>query len=64
MTAASHGDEEIAVSRETEGSPNVGSAGAPRYQPGMTIDRTIPDGAGGVVLRVATADELSTKVWR
>jgi hypothetical protein len=30
----------------------------------MTIDRTVPDGAGGVVRRVAGTDELSTEVWR
>jgi hypothetical protein len=30
----------------------------------MTIDRTVPDRAGGVVLRVAGADELSTEVSR
>jgi hypothetical protein len=30
----------------------------------MTIDRTVPDRAGGVVLRVAGTDELSTEVSR
>jgi hypothetical protein len=30
----------------------------------MTIDRTVPDGAGGVVRRVAGTDERSTEVWR
>jgi len=30
----------------------------------MTIDRTVPDRAGGVVLRVVRTDELSTEVTR
>jgi hypothetical protein len=30
----------------------------------MTIDRTVPDRAGGVVLRVAGTDELSPEVSR
>jgi hypothetical protein len=30
----------------------------------MTIDCTVPDRAGGVVLRVAGTDELSSEVWR
>jgi hypothetical protein len=30
----------------------------------MTIDRPVPDRAGGVVLRVAGTDELSTEVLR
>ena len=64
MAAASHGDEKIALARETDGGPDVGGAGAARDEPGMTIDRTVPDRAGGVVLRVAGTDELSTEVSR
>jgi hypothetical protein len=30
----------------------------------MTIDRTVPDRAGGVVLRVAGTDELAVEVLR
>jgi hypothetical protein len=30
----------------------------------MTIDGTVPDRAGGIVLRVTGADELSTEVSR
>jgi hypothetical protein len=64
VAAASHGDEKIALARETDGRPDVGGAGATRDEPGMTIDRTVPDRAGGVVLRVAGTDELSTEVLR
>jgi hypothetical protein len=64
VAAASHGDEQIAFARETDRGLDVGGAGAARDEPGMTIDRTVPDRAGGVVPRVAGADELSTKVSR
>jgi hypothetical protein len=64
VAAASHGDEKIALARETDGGPDVGGAGAARDEPGMTIDRAVPDRAGGVVLRVAGTDELSTEVLR
>jgi hypothetical protein len=64
VAAASHGDEKITRARETDGRPDVGGAGAPRDEPGMTIDRTVPDRAGGVVLRIAGTDELSTEVSR
>jgi hypothetical protein len=64
VAAASHGDEKIALAREADGGPDVGDAGAARDEPGMTIDRTIPDGAGGIVLRVAGTDERSTEVLR
>jgi len=64
VAAASHGDEQIALARETDGSPDVDGAGAARDEPGTTIDRTVPDRAGGVVLRVAGTDELSTEVLR
>jgi hypothetical protein len=64
VAAGSHGDEKIALARETDGRTDVGGAGAARDEPGMTIDRTVPDRAGGVVLRVAGTDELSTEVLR
>ena len=64
MAAASHGDEKIVLTRQTDGGTDVGGAGAARDEPGMTIDRTVPDRAGGVVLRVAGTDERSTKVLR
>ena len=64
MAAASHGDEKIALARETDGSPDIGGAGAARDEPGMTIDRTVPDRSGGVVLRVAGTDQLSTEMSR
>ena len=64
MAAASHGDEKIALARETDGGLDVGGAGSARHESGTTIDRTVPDRAGGVVLRVAGTDELSTEVWR
>jgi hypothetical protein len=47
-----------------DGRPDVGGAGAARDEPGMTIDGTVPDRAGGIVLRVTGADELSTEVSR
>ena len=62
MAAASHGDEKIALARETDGGPHVGGAGAAGDESGMTIDRTVPDRAGSVVLPVAGTDELSTEV--
>jgi hypothetical protein len=40
----------------------VGGCSARRA--GDTIDRTVPDRAGAVVLRVARTDELSTEVLR
>jgi hypothetical protein len=64
VAAASHGHEEIALAREPDGGPDVGGAGAARHKPGTTIDRTVPDGAGGVVLRVAGTDERATEVLR
>jgi hypothetical protein len=64
VAAASHGDEEIALAREAESSTDVGGAGAACDEPGMTIDCTVPDRAGGVVLRVAGTDERSTEVLR
>jgi hypothetical protein len=64
VAAASHGDEKIALARETDGGTDVGGAGAARDERGMTIDRTVPDGAGGVVLRVAGTDQLATNVAR
>ena len=64
MAAASNGDEKIALARETDGGLDVGGAGAARDEPGTTIDRTVPDRAGRVVLRVAGTDERATEVWR
>jgi hypothetical protein len=64
VPATSHSDEEIALARETDCRADVGGAGAPRDEPGMAIDRTVPDRAGRVVLGVTSTDELSTKVWR
>lgn len=64
MAAASHGDEQIARAREADDGPDIGSAGAAHDEPGMTVDRAVPDRAGGVVLRVAGTDELSTEVLR
>ena len=64
MAAAAHGDEKIALARETDRPRDVGGAGAARDERGMTVDRTVPDRAGGVVLRVAGTDELSTEVLR
>src|SRR5262245_26186249 len=64
MAAASHGDEEVALSRETNGGTDVGGAGTPRDQPGMTIDRTVPDRTGRVVLCFPRTDELSTEVHK
>jgi hypothetical protein len=64
VAAASHGDEKIALAREADGGPDVGGAGAARDEAGMTIDRTVPDRAGGMVMRVAGTDELSTEVSR
>jgi hypothetical protein len=64
VAAASHGDEEIALASETDGGADVGGAGAARHEPGTTIDRTVPDRASRVVLRVARMDELSTEVFR
>jgi hypothetical protein len=64
VAAASHGDEKIALAGETDCGPDVGGAGAARDERGMTIDRTVPDGAGGVVLRIARTDKLSTEVSR
>jgi hypothetical protein len=64
VPAGSHGDEKFALARETDGGPDVDGAGAARDEPGMTIDRTVPDRASGVVLRVAGTDELSTEVLR
>ena len=64
VAATSHGDQKIALPRETDGGPDVGGAGAARDEPGPTIDRTVPDRAGGVVLWVAGLDELSTEVSR
>jgi hypothetical protein len=64
VPAASHGDEKIPLPGETDGGPDVGRAGAARDEPGVTIDRTVPDRSGGVVQRVAGADELTTEVLR
>jgi hypothetical protein len=64
VAAGSHGHEQIALACETDSGPDVGGAGAARDEPGTTIDRTVPDRAGGVVLRVAGTDELSTEVLR
>jgi hypothetical protein len=64
VAAASHGDEKITLARETDGGLDVGGAGAARDEPRMTIDRTVPDRASGVVPRVAGTDELSTEVSR
>jgi hypothetical protein len=64
VAAASHGDEQIALAREADGGPDVGGAGAAGHEPGMTIDRAVPDRAGGVVRRVAGTDELSPDVSR
>jgi hypothetical protein len=64
VAAASHSDEKIPLAREPDDSPDVGGAGAARDEPGMTIDRTVPDRAGGVVRRVAGTDELAAEVWR
>jgi hypothetical protein len=64
VAAASHGDEKIALARETDGRPDVSGAGAARDEPRMTIDRTVPDRASGVVLRVSGTDELSPEVSR
>jgi hypothetical protein len=64
VAAASHGNEKIALARESDCSPYVGGTGAARDQAGMPIDRTVPDRAGGVVLRVAGTDELATKLFR
>jgi hypothetical protein len=64
VAAASHGDEKIVLACEADGGPDVGGTGAARDEPGMTIDRTVPDRAGGVVLRVAGTDELATEVSR
>jgi hypothetical protein len=62
VTAASHRDEKITLAREADGGPDVGGAGAASDEPGMTIDRAVPDRAGGVVLCVAGTDELSAEV--
>jgi hypothetical protein len=64
VAAASHGDEKIALAREVDGGLDVGGAGAARHERGMTIDRTVPDRASGVVLRLAGTDELSAEVSR
>jgi hypothetical protein len=64
VAAASHGDEKIALTRETDGGPDIGCAGAARDERGMTIDRTVPDRAGLVVPRVAGTDERSPEVSR
>jgi hypothetical protein len=64
VAAASHGDEKIALARETDGGPDVGGARAARDDRGVTIDRTVPNRTGGVVPRVAGSDELSTEVLR
>jgi hypothetical protein len=64
VAAASHCHKQTALPRETDGSLDVGGAGAARDEPGMTIDGTVPDRTGGVVLRVAGTDELSTEVSR
>jgi hypothetical protein len=64
VAAASHGDEKIALARETDGGPDIGDAGTARDEPGITIDRTVPDRAGGVVPRVPGTDELATEVSR
>ncbi len=64
MATASYRDEQIAFAREADGCPDVGSARAARDEPGMTIDRTVPDRAGGSIPRVAGADELSPEVAR
>jgi hypothetical protein len=64
VAAASHGDKQIALARETDGGSDIGGAGAARDESWMTIDRTVPDRAGGMVLRVAGTNELSTEVLR
>jgi hypothetical protein len=62
VAAASHGDEEIALARITNGGLDVGGAATACDESGMAIDRTVPDRAGGVVLRVGGTDERSTEV--
>jgi hypothetical protein len=64
VAAASHCYKQTALPRETNGGLDVGGAGAARHEPGMTIDRTVPDRAGAIVPRVAGTDELSAEVSR
>jgi hypothetical protein len=64
VATASHGHDKITLACETDGGPDVAGAGAARDDRGMTIDRTVPNRTGGVVLWVAGTDDLSTEVSR
>ena len=64
MAAAAHGDYELPLAGEPHGGPDVGDAGAARDEHGAAVDGTVPDSAGGLVRRIACADQLAAELSR
>jgi hypothetical protein len=64
VAAAAHGDYELPLAGEPQGGPDVGDAGAARDERGAAVDGTVPDSTGGLVLRIACADQLAAELSR
>jgi len=64
VAAAAHGDYEVPLAGEPHGGPDVGDAGAARDERWSAVDGTVPDAAGGLVWRIACADQLPTELSR
>ena len=57
VASASYGDLEVAVAGEAHRCGDVGGAAAAGDQPGSSVDRAVPYGAGVVVVMVVGRDE-------